>query len=227
MTRIQTINTYSTAILAGSTIILVFITVFYACQTYRLSNISAKQMILSAEPNIDLESGNFNKIEAEKVKFKLINLSPVDLKNIRLYSKYYTHLIDSELNEYTLFRGIKIILPDFKIEKIKGKAEVFIEFDYKRSGLTNKDDAYFYIGIPPAVKSCSINDINNKFFALTYAEYRIEFQREIDGRDYSRTFYFLIPLTGNLLIRQASREDILNQNREIAGTVQLLKAAPK
>jgi hypothetical protein len=186
-------------------------------------------MLLSAEPNIDLESDNsdkINKIEAEKVKFKLINLSPVDLKNIRLYSKYYTHLIDSDLNENTLLRGIKTILPDFEIEKIKGNAKASIEFDYKRSGLTNKDDAYYYIGIPPAVKRYSINNDINKFFALTYAEYRIDFQREIDGKDYSRTFYYLIPLTGNLLIRQTARDDILNQNRDIARTVQLLKATP-
>jgi hypothetical protein len=225
--RIQTINAYSTAILAGATIILVIITGIYAYQTFKLSNISAKQMLLSAEPNIDLESdncGNINKIETGKVRFQLVNLSPVDLKNIRLSSKYCTHLIDSKLNEYTLLRGIKTILPDFEIKRIKGNVKIPIEFDYKRSGLTGKDDAYYYIGIPPSVKRYSISDIINNFSTLTYAEYRIDFQREIDGRDYSRSFCYLIALTGDLLIRQTSKEDILNQNRETAVNMQLLRS---
>jgi len=228
--KIEIVNksdTIFSKINALSIVALVVITGLYAWQTYRLSNIASEQMILSAEPNIDLESDNFSKLEDGKVKFELINLSPVGLKTIRLYSNYYTHLIDSNLNEYTLFRGIKRLSPDFHIQKLEGNTKAPIEFDYKVSGLTNKKDSlYFYIGIPPAVKRYSIDDIN-KFSNITYAEYRIDFQREIDGKDYSRTFYYIIALPTDpqrvRFIRQ-TKEDIINEVRELARVLQLIKS---
>ena len=212
-----------------STIVLVLITAFYAFQTFRLSRIESEQTILAAEPNIDLESidlesNNFIKIEEGKVKFNLINLSSVNLKNIRLYSKYYTHLIDQGLNEFMLYRGTKNLLPDFVIERIEGNNKLRVEFDYKRSGMTRiSDNTFFNIGIPPNIKKYSIRDLE-KFYNLTYAEYRILFQRKIDGKEYSRTFYYLIALPTDLkkamLIRQ-TKEDIINQNRETARAIVL------
>lgn len=213
-----------------STIVLVLITAFYAYQTFRLSHISSEQMLLAAEPNIDLESKKFLKLENDKVKFELINLSPIKLKNIRLYSKYHTHLIDINLNEFVLYRGIKTLSPDFEIDRIEGNSKLPVEFDYSRSGITQtNDNTHFTIGIPPNIKSYSIRDIN-KFFNLTYAEYRIEFQREIDGKEYYRAFYYLVVLPSDLkearFIRQ-TKEDIINQNREIAQFVHLSKSVSK
>jgi hypothetical protein len=212
------------------TTVLVLITIFYAYQTYRLSNISFKQMILSAEPNIDLESDNFNKLIDGKIKFELINLSTVNLKNIKLYSNYYTHLIDKDLNEFTLYRGVKSFLSDFEIKRIKGNHSASIEFDYSRSGLTNiKSNAYFDLGIPPSVNRYSIKDIN-KFYNLTYAEYKVEFQREIDGKEYSRTFFYLIALHTNpkeVRLIRTTKEEMLNQNRELARIVKLSESATK
>jgi len=214
---------------AFSTIALVLITAFYAYQTFRLSHISSEQAILAAEPNIDLESNNFFELKDGKVRFEFVNLSKVNLKNIRFYSKYYTYLIDHNLTEITLYRGIKILLPDFTIERIEGNNNLPVEFDYNRSGLTKIDDnTHFNIGTPPNVKRYSITDIN-KFSNVTYAEYKIEFQREIDGKEYSRTFYYLITQPSDVKAARFIRwtkEEIINQNRQIARVVYLLKSAP-
>ena len=61
----------------------------------KLSKITYQQLILSAEPNIDLESANwdnqhnqlYNQLKDGKLKFELRNLSPVNLKNVRFYSE--------------------------------------------------------------------------------------------------------------------------------------------
>ncbi len=209
-----------------STIILVLITAFYAYQTYRLSELSSKQIILSAEPTIDL-AGRYIRSKDGKVQFEMINLSQVPLKNIRFYSKYYTHLIDKDLNEFTLFRGMKVMAPDFEIERIEGDSSINIEFDFERSGLTKiNDNTFFFIGTPPNVVKWPIRDIN-KFSNVTFAEFRIDFQREIDGKEYSRTFYYLIALSTDpkdrMFIRQ-TKQDIINQNRELARTVELIKS---
>ena len=160
----------------------------------------------------------------------MINLSPVSLKNIRLYSKYYTHLIDRNLNEFTLYRGTKNLLPDSEIEKIEGNNKLSVDFDYSRSGMTKiSDDTYFNIGKPPNTKRYTIRDIN-KFFNLTYAEYRIEFQRKIDGKEFSQTFYYLISLPSDpkeaMFMRQ-TKEQIINLNRETARFVNLKKSVSK
>lgn len=131
---------------AGATLTLAVVTAVYICLTFNIVKITSNQMILSAEPNIDLETSDFNQIDNGKVKFTLVNLGPVDLKEIRCYSKYYTHLIDSNLNEYTLFGGNMMLLPDFHFKKLKAKERISIAFDYTRSGLTDKkENSYFYI----------------------------------------------------------------------------------
>lgn len=224
-------DTKLSKITAFSTIVLVLITIFYAYQTFRLSNISFEQVILSAEPNIDLESEAFNKSKSGNVVFQLVNLSPVDLKNIRLYSKYYTHLIDKDLNEFTLLRGIKAILPDFEIERIEGNNGIHIEFDFKRSGLATKvrDDIHYFIGTPPNVKRYSIRDIN-KFPNVTFAEYRIDFQRKIDGKEFSRTFYYIITASTKpqerMFVRK-TKEEIINLNRDTARLVRMVERSAK
>lgn len=224
------LNTYSSLAIVILTSALVVITAYYAWQTYKLSNIANVQMQLSAEPNIDLITDDFNKIEEGKVKFDLLNQSPVKLINVKLYSKYYTHLIDSNLKEYTLYNGIKTLLPDKTIKEIEPESRVPIEFDYSRSGLIgDKKNVTFYLGLPPNVKEYTINDIV-KFQNLTYAEYKIDFQREIDGKHYSKTFYYLIALHSDpnqaMFIRQ-TKDEILNTNRETAMMLSLIKSVKK
>lgn len=224
------ISTYSSLSIAILTLVLVFITAYYAWQTNKLSNIANGQMQLSAEPNIDLISDDFNKIEAGKVKFDLLNQSPLKLINVKLFSKYYTHLIDSNLKEYTLYNGVKNHLPDKTIKEIEPESKVPIEFDYSRSGLTgDKKNVSFYLGYPPNVEEYTFNDIA-KFYNRTYAEYKIDFQRGIDGKHYSIKYYYLILLHSDLnkaiFVRQ-TKDEILNSNRETASIISLMKSTKK
>jgi len=222
------ISTYSTLAIAILTFVLVAITAYYAWQTNKLSNIAKDQMLLSAEPNIDFISDDFNKIEAGKIKFDLLNQSPVKLINLKLTTRYYTHLIDSNLQEYILSRGAKLLVPNKIIEEIGSESKVPIELDYKLSGLTsNQENVSFFLGSPPNVKEYTLKDIN-RFYARTYAEYKIDFQRGIDGKHYSKTFYYLIILQNDpneaRFLRQ-TKEEIFNSNRETARVISLIKSA--
>ncbi len=209
-----------------STLILVIITAYYAYQAFKLTSISAYQMLLSVEPNIDLESEDFNKMDSGKVHFLLLNQSPVELKNIKLYSKYYTHIIDPELNEYFLQRGIKTFAPDSTINEIGANGKVQIYFDYKRSGLLeNTDNSSFYVGTLENPIEVHMNDLN-KFHNMTFSEINIEYQRKLDGKIFSRQFYYLIALPYNSLetvfIRN-SKDMIIGTNREASKMSYLIK----
>ena len=209
-----------------SILILVFITAFYAYQTFKLTSISTDQMLLSVEPNIELESENFNKMDSGRVHFLLLNQSPVELKNIKLYSKYYTHIIDSELNEYFLHRGIKTFAPDSTINEIGANGKVKICFDYKRSGLLeHSDNSSFYVGTLENPIEVPMNKLN-KFHNMTFSEITIEYQRQLDGKIFSRQFYYLIALPYDSLetifIRN-TKDMIIDTNREASKMSYLIR----
>lgn len=183
----------------------------------RLSKTTYQQFILSAEPNIHLETVAFaNRVEAGKIKFELRNLSPVKLIKVRCYSGYYEHLINKDLKEHLLTWGnMNTLKPDIEIKSIDGNSTISVEFDFGRSGLTNTDKSMFYLGSPP--KGYFYKDIE-KIRNATFAEYKIEFQRELDGKHFSQRFYYLIiPPHGSdvYLIRQ-SKEDIINENKQFS-----------
>lgn len=211
--------------------IIIIITGYYAYQTYELTKLTSKQFLLSSEPNIELSPWWSNKLDSTslKFKFKLLNQSEVDLINIKISSKYYTHLIDDNLTEAMLLNGIISFHPDTIIQLLLGNDSTDVELNYRRSGLLgDRNNASFFFGEPPNVKSFSAKEIT-KFYNSTYAKIQIDYQRKIDGKSFKKEFYYLIALANDkeaMLIRN-SLEDILDLNRQTARMIELTKSLNK
>jgi len=208
------------------TFILIIITAFYAYQTYILNKITSRQLILSAEPNIELSSEFSIRINNNKFKFILENKSPVDLINIELHSNYYTHLIDDDLDEYFFKRGMTYMGPDSTIDELQMYSSKTIYFDYTKSGLLEKDDqASFFIGSVENPIQIPISEIN-KYQNTTFAEYTIKYQRKIDSKVFSKYFYYFLTLPDDSLdarLFKTNKEYIISNDREIARFLKIFK----
>ncbi|OGU80960.1 MAG: hypothetical protein A2499_15440 [Stygiobacter sp. RIFOXYC12_FULL_38_8] len=225
--RLKNKDSIFTKINSISTFILVLITAYYAYQTSILTSISSNQMLLAVEPNVELESKLFTQIDSGKFHFSLSNLSPADLKNIQLYSKYYTHIIDNELNEYFLIRGIESIAPDTTLTSLKANSKNAIYFDYSRSGLLSKDTtSSFYVGDINKPVNIPMQRIN-KFYNTTFAEYKIEYQRELDGKFFTKIFYYLLALkedSANAQLIRNTKDNIIGSNQRAARMLKMIKS---
>lgn len=216
---------FFTFVLAATAIWQAILLYQYTDETRKLVSVSKEQMLLAAEPNIELESNTAIALKEDNFCFKLANLSPVNLRNIKFYSRYITHIIDDNLTESFLHRGAKISAPDSVVKKLSAKSEIPACFNYRRSGLLEKDDNAFYllgdISNPIKIPVSAIN----KFHNVTFAEYTIEYQRELDGKVFDKSFYYQLTMpydSPQILLIRSNKEDILNNNRETAKILKMI-----
>lgn len=208
---------------AAFTIILVITTIIYAYITYQQANISNKLLLLSAEPNVSLSWANPFTIQNNKIFFTIKNNSLFDIKDVKIYDKYFTIIYDELANEHIIQRGDNHFSPSHSIALIETNDSTKFVLDFKKSSLkdTNRTEVYGGLTKPQILSS---SKFNKKGF--TYCEVEVRYRSALDRKSFKESFYFwvIIPDDNSSTEFIPSTKEFIHQSgKEMAVRIRMLK----